>query len=97
MGLANIFGYNKKKNPVTIRVDDKGRLLTDDSNYIANVDEVDSTTTYLGYSDDPGALDSEAKWQIQKVLVVGGLTKIRFADASTGFEKVWNNRASYTY
>lgn len=63
---------------------------------IQNVDEPDDTTTYIGYA-RPGTLDSEAKWKIKKISVVGTVTKTRLANGVRDFNQVWDNRASLSY
>jgi len=48
--------------------------------------------TYIGRA-EPGALTSEKKWQICK-LSAGSLY---YADGSSDYVKVWDNRATYDY
>ena len=46
----------------------------------------------------PGALDSQAVWQIYKMQWdSGNMTYLRWADKTDDFIKVWNNRATYSY
>ena len=52
---------------------------------------------YIGYA-EPGALHSESKWQIVKLTYVTSMvTMIEFADGTEFFDKVWDDRASYTF
>lgn len=52
---------------------------------------------YIGDA-SPGALTSEAKWRIKKLLYTdGSFTGISFANGTSGFSLVWDNRESYTY
>lgn len=60
------------------------------------VDEVDDDTTYVGYA-DVGSLTSVAVWKIKRILEVGTETEITYAEGTWGFDKVWDNRASYDY
>jgi hypothetical protein len=54
-------------------------------------------TEYIGLA-HPGALISEAKWQIKKLFYSGdNVIGQRFADADTSFSKVWDDRTGYVY
>lgn len=65
--------------------------------FAVRADAVDANTMYIGYS-IPGVLTSEPFWQIRKLVTdSGGNLLLTYADASATFEKVWNDRASYTY
>lgn len=54
---------------------------------------------YEGWSIYPNALTSEAKWQIayNTYDASGNLTQTDWADGTDSFEKVWDNRALYSY
>ena len=47
----------------------------------------------------PGALDSEAKWQIYKMQLDGdgNMTHLRWADNTDDFIKIWNSRSTYNF
>lgn len=52
---------------------------------------------YLGEA-LPGSLTSESKWRIAKLAYSSGnMTSMKYADSSTDFDKVWDNKATYTY
>lgn len=56
-----------------------------------------SNVEYVGLA-APGTSKAAALWQIKKLTYSGdNVTDVQFADASTSFNKVWNDRASYTY
>jgi hypothetical protein len=57
-------------------------------------DQYSSTVIYLA-SGIPGALDSDAKWQIKRIDV--GSTAISIKFASPLFDQIWNNRLGLTY
>jgi hypothetical protein len=61
------------------------------------IDEASSTVTYLGncLPGNAGKTD-EAIWRIKKIDTTSG-TKITYADGSSDFDKIWANRATYTY
>ena len=63
---------------------------------IVNHEEIDADTEYIGEA-NPGTLDSQAGWFIYKRTVSGGIEKVRFAGGSRKFNKVWNDRANYSY
>ena len=96
MGTTNIHGHSKIGNPVPVAADSSGALLTHDATLQVYVDAVDANNTYVGES-VPGTAVTAATWRIKKIVVLGLLTTIKFADADDGFMKIWNSRASYTY
>lgn len=60
------------------------------------IDDATSAITYVGKAALGSAL-SDAVWQIQKIEVSGTVTRITWADGNSDFDKVWNDRASYSY
>jgi hypothetical protein len=62
--------------------------------------EVDASfnAIYVGMA-FPGALTSESKWAIKKMAydANNNMTTLRFAGGSDAFDKIWDNRATYTY
>jgi YD repeat-containing protein len=58
----------------------------------------DNQMIYLGRA-RPGAADSAAEWQITKFTYdsAGNITESRFADGTHDYNKVWDNRATYSY
>ncbi len=66
----------------------KQRMTYDDNNY----------PEYIGLA-EPGSETSSAVWQI-KILThdaSGNTTAVDFASGTAAFDKVWDDRASYTY
>lgn len=61
--------------------------------------EIDETSTpnavYIGQA-DPGTSVATAGWRIKQILESGG-THINWANGNSGFNKVWNDRLTYTY
>jgi len=56
-----------------------------------------SDPVYVGYA-APGTAEGSAAWQIQKITYTGGLvTGIDFAGGTNDYNRVWDDRASYTY
>jgi len=53
---------------------------------------------YVGYA-APGSDEGDAVWQIRKMEydAEGRLIAVKFADGELAYNKVWNNRASYSY
>jgi hypothetical protein len=61
------------------------------------VDTKTKNVTYRGYS-LPGLTDpSKAYWAIEIVKVVGNETTSLWAEGKPSFDKIWNNRATYSY
>lgn len=59
--------------------------------------DVDGSLTYIGEA-EPGVASSEAKWRIKRIDETNTPdTDIRYAEGSSGFVHVWDNRASLTY
>lgn len=63
----------------------------------------DEQPTYMGEA-APGTLNSEAGWRIYKYTYVfdpatGDMLSgtLRYANGSTSFDKIWDNRADYEY
>jgi len=72
---------------------------TDDKMFYQPVFTDDSVpgTVYYGYCLAGNALPSKGVWAIQRKTTEGGLTKILWSGGKRTFDKVWDNRASYTY
>jgi hypothetical protein len=64
--------------------------------FATRIDEASATVTYVAKA-EPGTLNDEAGWQIQRITVSGNVTSIEWADGNAGFDNVWNDRASLTY
>ena len=58
------------------------------------VDEVSSSLIYLGEGTF-GALTSEAKWKIKKIVITGSTVSIK--NASDAFDQIWDDRVALTY
>jgi len=57
----------------------------------------DGQVEYIGEA-NVGSEETDAKWRIQKRTYVNNrLTKISWADYNDLFDKVWNDRAAYSY
>lgn len=67
------------------------------SRYDLNLAYTGSDVEYVGAA-EPGANKAEARWAIFKLFYAGvNITEVRWANASRAFDKVWNDRATYTY
>lgn len=54
-------------------------------------------TEYIGYA-LPGTSQSQAKWCIKKhTYGAGGVTDIQFASGNANFDKIWTDRAGYSF
>lgn len=58
----------------------------------------DGQPVYIGWA-DPGKATSDAVWRIYKITydASGNATAITFASNSTNFDKVFDDRTTYTY
>lgn len=64
--------------------------------YTTLIDEVDATTTYIGYA-LPGTSQSVEEWRIKRISVDGDITEIEYAGGSKDFVNNWDERDTYTY
>lgn len=60
------------------------------------IEVVDSSNTYIGQA-VPGTDEADPYWRIKLINVSGSITKISWADSTSAFVKVWDDRATYTY
>lgn len=60
------------------------------------IDAVDSSTTYIGKAKQ-GTATSADDWQIKKILTSGSITTISYAGGTDTYDKVWDDRDSYSY
>lgn len=78
-------------NPTTSAMD---RMTQPNLAYAQKVTVVD-TTTYIGIA-VPGTLQSDAKWQAEKIVVSGGTTTITWADGGA-FTQVATDLTALVY
>lgn len=73
--------------------------LIDVYNQPQRVDEASSGTTYIGWIDDYGAgvNETEPRWRIKKITVIGTVTKFEYADGNPAFDNVWSDRDLLDY
>lgn len=64
--------------------------------YISVFDTSDPNNIYLGQA-ATRINTSESFWQIARVHINGTSINIKYADGSTEFDKIWDNRTGYTY
>ena len=64
--------------------------------YDSVFDTSDPNNIYMGQS-ATRIPTSYAGWQIQRVHINGTTIDIKFAEGSTEFDKIWDDRAGYTY
>lgn len=65
--------------------------------YTLLLDEVSATVSYVGEA-VPGALQADPVWRIKKLDESGAPELvITWADGTSDFDKVWDDRATYTY
>lgn len=65
------------------------------SSYTLYLEEASATITYIGEA-DPGSATSASTWRIKRLDSSSGLV-VTWANGTADFDKVWNNRASYSY
>lgn len=60
------------------------------------IDEASATVTYIGKA-NPGVATSASLWSIKKIDSTSNPTTIKYANSDNSFDKIWDNRATYTY
>jgi len=63
---------------------------------IVNFDGSSDTVHYIGEASF-GIQNSDAAWRIFRLSYSGSDFQLRYADGTDEYNKVWDNRASYTY
>lgn len=63
--------------------------------YDLNLDEASATISYVGQA-APGSSAAAAVWRIKRIDSTSGII-ITWADGNDAFDKIWNDRATYTY
>jgi len=58
--------------------------------------DVDGNYTYVGEA-EPGSAQSGSIWRIKRITETGEDLEIVWANGSAEFDKVWDDRASYSY
>lgn len=64
--------------------------------YSKETDFVGDNVIYIGEA-VPGATHDQAVWRIHEITFLGEDSSDRWANGTAAFDKVWNNRASYSY
>ena len=59
-------------------------------------DYIDATTSYRGEA-VPGSLTSDPLWRVQRITITGDDLVIGWADGSSDFTQIWDDRLSLTY
>jgi hypothetical protein len=65
------------------------------SSYAARVDDLTSVM-YIGKATS-GSSDASSVWQIKRIVFSGTTTDTTWANGSTTFNNIWNNRAALSY
>lgn len=60
------------------------------------IDEVSDTVSYVGRA-EPGTLTSGFVWQISRLTETGPDLVVEWAEGTSEFDKVWDNRLLYNY
>jgi len=73
------------------------RTTTRNTNQI--IDDASATLQYVGESESIGDATSASKWAIKKVETVGNITTTTYANGEPFdvYNKIWDNRAGYSY
>lgn len=80
---------------VPVHVENTTAISVSSATYNVNLDEVSATVMYVGEA-LPGTSAASAAWRIKKIDQTSGLV-LTWANGDSDFDKVWDNRASYTY
>lgn len=80
---------------VPVHVQNTTAISVSSATYNVNLDEASATVTYVGEA-VPGTAGSASTWRIKKLDSSSGLI-ITWATGNSDFDKIWDDRASYTY
>lgn len=84
-----------KEKPWNLEEESKSALVKS-PNLAIVVDEASATVLYVGKA-VIGTGTSAATWQVMQVTTAGVITTIAWADGDSGFDNIWDNRASLSY
>jgi hypothetical protein len=80
-----------------MQVDGNGMVQTTSEGYKVRIEYSGDNPLYAGFA-LPGTLTSATGWAIRKMTAVGdNITATDWASGNTKFDKVWDNRTTYTY
>lgn len=85
--------------PIAVTQDASGRYIQHivvSSPWITYQDDVSASVSYFGFA-LPGTATSAPSWRIMKKNVVSTVTSYTYANGSTDFVNIWDNRASLSY
>ncbi len=88
--------YRSNLTIITTRGSSSSSSYDGTSTYDKLIDDASSTISYFGEA-LAGSLTSGAVWRIYRWEESGTSSYKRFADGSTNFDKIWDNRATYDY
>lgn len=76
----------------------QGPAAEEDVPFASRVDFIGDDRIIKGQA-QPGTLDADNAWRIQEITFVGTDedVEIRWASANSNFDKIWNDRLTYTY
>jgi len=99
-GSTNAIDYREhdlvKQARRVIQTDPFGGLLTE-GNYTLLIEEETDSIVYVGKAQIGSATD-QAVWQIRKAVIINDTSaSITWAGGEDSFNKIWDDRASYTY
>ncbi len=101
--LSKAFRENSDKQSGQISVtskDSEGNIIFSDAeiNYTQALEnDSNGQPLFIGLA-TPGSAKSAASWQIRKITYSGVfITDVQFANSSTAFNQIWNDRAGLSY
>ena len=80
---------------IPVYVENTTAIPVSSASYTIELDEASATITYVGEA-NPGTATSASTWRIKRLDSSSGLV-VTWANGTSNFDKVWNDRASYTY
>jgi len=67
-----------------------------DAAIVKQIIETAGGITYIGDA-ECGTATAAAKWRIQRIIAVGAVQTVEWADGDGQFDNVWDNRVALTY
>ena len=93
-----VYGTLRRLGGQPVKFLDVPTIEQESSKYASIVDESVAGTAYIGHTAIGNlSLASSSVWRIQRLSTVSSIQYGGWASGDDNFDKIWANRASYTY
>ena len=92
--LAKFVETTEGETAIRVIIDEDGTEAPTD--IISLIDLDDANIIYSGKA-VAGSTKAASKWQIKRIDLTANVIEILYANSEDSFDKVWNDRGTYTY